>query len=57
MSILIDIPQIAYKTVSLKYIIRDENGNRDFEKEHDAEQSLKSQLKEYLYSADHEHMR
>ena len=57
MSILIDIPQIAYKTVSLKYIIRDENGNRDFEKEHEAEQSLKSALKEYQYSVDHEHVR
>lgn len=57
MGVLIDIPQIAYKTFSLKYIIRDENGNRDFEKEYEAEQSLKAQLKEYLHSVDHDHVR
>ena len=57
MSVLIDIPQLAHKTISLKYIIRDENGNRDFEREHEAEQSLKSSLKEYSYSIDHEHVK
>lgn len=56
MSVLIDIPQLAYKTISLKYIIRDEDGDRDFEREHEAEQSLKS-LKEYSYSIDHEHVK
>ncbi len=57
MSFLIDIPQLAYKTISLKYIIRDKNGNRDFERENEAEQSLKSSLKEYSYSIDHEHVK
>ena len=57
MGVLIDIPQITYKTVSFKYIIHDANGKRDFEKEHEAEQSLKSALKEYQYSVDHEHVR
>lgn len=57
MSVLIDIPQLAYKTISLKYIIRDENGDRDFEREHEAEHSLKSSLKEYSYSIDHEHVK
>lgn len=57
MSILIDIPQVAYKTMALEYIIRDKEGKRDWIAEHEAEESLKSSLADVRYSADHDHVR
>ena len=57
MSVMIDIPQIAYKTWSLEYIIHDKNGDRDRMTEHEAEQDLKRSLTEYKYSEDHNHVR
>lgn len=57
MSILIDIPQVAYKTVNLEYIIRDKDGKRDWFAEREAEESLKNSLADVRYSADHDHVR
>ena len=57
MSILIDIPQVAYRTVALEYVIRDKDGKRDWLAEREAEESLKSSLADARYSADHDHVR
>lgn len=57
MSVLVDIPQIAYKTMSIEYVIIGQDGKRDRWAEREAEQNLQKELKEYPYSADHEHMR
>ena len=57
MSVLIDIPQIAYKTMSIEYVIIGQDGKRDRWGEREAEMSLQKSLKEYSYSADHEHVR
>lgn len=57
MSILIDIPQVAYRTMVLKYIIKDEDGKRDWLVEREAEESLKNSLSDVRYSADHDHVR
>ena len=57
MSIMIDIPQVAYKTWMFEYRIYDENGNRIRLMEREAEQDLEVSLRDYKYSADHDHMR
>lgn len=54
---LIDIPQVAYKTWVLEYRIYDENGNRMRLMEREAEQDLEKSLRDYKYSADHDHVR
>lgn len=57
MGVIIDVPQIAYKTWSLEYRIYDKNGNRDYIAEHETEQDLKRSLTEYKYSEDHNHVK
>ena len=57
MSILIDIPQVAYRTVALEYVIRDKDGKRDWLAEREAEEGLKNSLSDVRYSADHDHVR
>lgn len=57
MSVMIDVPQVAYKTWSLECMIYDKNGNRNWMAEHEAEQDLKRSLIEYKYSEDHNHVR
>lgn len=57
MGIMIDVPQVAYKTWSLEYRIVDKDGNRDWIAEYEAEQDLKRALTEYKYSEDHDHVR
>lgn len=49
--ILIDIPQLAYKTWLLQ--VYDSKGNRLI----DAEKDLRESLKEFRYSQKHEHVR
>ena len=56
MSILIDIPQIAYKTLSISCFVVGEDGKRDYEVEMEMEQSLKDSLKGYEYLEEHEHI-
>ena len=57
MSIMIDVPQVAYKTWMLEYRMYDENGNRMRLMEREAEQDLEMSLRDYKYSADHDHVR
>ena len=57
MSIFIDIPQVAYKTLTLEYIIYDKDGNRCYLEEYEAEKDLEKHLSEYKYSPEHEHVR
>jgi len=57
MSVMIDIPQVAYKTWLLEYRIYDENGNRNRLMEYEAEKDLERILSDYRYSAEHDHVR
>lgn len=57
MSIAIDIPQVAYKTWLLEYRIYDNDGNRLRMVEREAERDLERTLRDYRYSADHDHVR
>lgn len=57
MSVMIDVPQVAYKLWSLEYMIYDKHGNRDCMAEYEAEQDLKRSLIEYRYSESHNHVR
>ena len=57
MSVMIDIPQVAYKTWSIEYRIYDINGKRNREMEYEAECDLERILSGYKYSADHDHVR
>ena len=57
MGILIDIPQVAYKTWSLEYLIYDKDGNRDLLAELNAEQDLKQTLSSVQYSSEHDHVK
>lgn len=54
--IAIDIPQVAYKTWCLEYVMYDENGNRMYAVEREAEQDLERTLSGYKYSKDHDHV-
>lgn len=55
--IVIDIPQVAYKTMCIEYRIYDNDGNRCLLKELEAEKDLERTLSDYRYSADHDHVR
>ena len=57
MSILIDIPQVAYRTMVLECVIRGKDGKRDWLAEREAEENLKNSLSDVRYSADHDHVR
>ena len=57
MSVIIDVPQVAYKTWLLEYRIYDKNGNRDRVMENEAERNLERVLSSYKYSAEHDHVR
>ena len=57
MSILIDIPQVAYKTWSIEYRMYDADGNRCPLLELDAERDLEKCLSDYKYSNEHDHVR
>ena len=57
MSILIDVPQVAYRTIALEYVIKDKDGKRDWLAEREAEEILKNSLSDVRYSADHDHVR
>ena len=57
MSIMIDIPQVAYKTWSIEYRIYDKDGNRNRMMEYEAEKDLERSLSDYKYSSDHDHVR
>lgn len=57
MSVIIDVPQVAYKTWLLEYRIYDKNGNRDRVMENEAERDLERVLSGYKYSAEHDHVR
>lgn len=57
MSVVIDVPQLAYKTWVLEYRIYDKNGNRDYLTEREAEQDLERVLSDYKYSVEHDHVR
>ena len=56
MSILIDIPQVAYKTVCIEYRIYDNDGNRCRMEELEAEKRLECSLRDYRYSTEHDHV-
>ena len=49
--VLIDVPQLAYKTWILQ-VYRNE-GDRDL----DAEKELRERLREYKYNPEHEHVK
>ena len=55
--IVIDIPQVAYKTWAFEYRIYDKNGNRNRVMEYEAECDLEKALSNYKYSAEHDHVR
>lgn len=57
MSVVIDVPQVAYKTWVLEYRIYDINGKRNREMEYEAERDLERVLSSYKYSAEHDHVR
>lgn len=57
MSVLIDIPQVAYRTWAFEYRIYDKNGNRNRLMEYEAERDLEKSLSDYKYSTEHDHVR
>lgn len=57
MSILIDVPQVAYKTWILEYRIYDADGKRDRMMEYEAERDLEKALSDAKYSPEHDHVR
>lgn len=57
MGVMIDIPQVAYKTWVFEYRIYDENSNRNHLMEYEAECDLEKALSGYKYSAEHDHVR
>lgn len=54
---MIDIPQVAYKTWKIEYIVRNEDGTRNQFLERELEDDLKKALPEYRYSSEHDHVR
>lgn len=54
--VLVDIPQVAYKTWSIEYRIYDKSGNRDLFAEYEAEKDLAKTLADYKYSSAHDHV-
>lgn len=57
MSILIDIPKIAYKTWAINVVIKDNDGERDYDKEKEFEDGLRETLSEFQYKPYHKHVR
>ena len=57
MSVIIDVPQVAYKTWVLEYRIYDNDGNRNRLMEYNAERDLERVLSSYKCSAEHAHVR
>ena len=55
--VLIDVPQVAYKTWVFEYRIYDEKGNRNHLMEYEAERDLEKSISDYKYSAEHDHVR
>ena len=55
--ILIDIPQVAYKTMYIEYRIYDNDGNRCRMEELEAEKRLECSLRDYRFSKEHDHVR
>jgi len=56
--ILIDIPQVAYKTLRIEYIVRKDDGSRDRVLEYELEQNLQRRtLQGFPYSELHDHVR
>lgn len=51
MAVLIDIPQIAYRTWAIDIHTGDKMLDIEFERD------LQQKLKEYAYSSDHDHVR
>lgn len=54
--IMIDIPQVAYKTMCIEYRIYDNDGNRCRMEELEAEERLEHSLRDYRYSTEHDHV-
>lgn len=54
--IMIDVPQVAYKTWCLEYRVVKNDGTRDRMLEQEMEQSLKNALQDVRYSAEHDHV-
>lgn len=57
MAVLIDIPQVAYKTWLIEYRIYDEDGKRNHMMEYEAERDLETALADVRYSKEHDHVR
>lgn len=54
--IVIDIPQVAYKTMYIEYRIYDNDGNRCLMEELEAEKQLEYSLRNYRYLKEHDHV-
>ena len=57
MSFQIDIPQLAYKTLNIEYVVLNKDGTRNRELEWEFECDLKNSLSEYQYSSSHDHVK
>ena len=57
MSVVIDVPQVAYKTWVLEYRIYDKDGKRNHLMEYEAERDLEKALVDVRYSAENDHVR
>lgn len=57
MGVLIDIPQVAYRTIVLEYVVKDKDGKRDWLAEREAEENLKNSLSDMRYCVDNDHVR
>lgn len=57
MSILLDVPHIAYKTWAINVVIKDKDGNRDYDAEKEFEDGLRETLSEFQYKPYHKHVR
>lgn len=55
--IQIDIPQVAYKTWNIEYIVEKNDGTRNRDLEWEFENDLQKSLSEYKYSDEHGHVR
>ncbi len=55
--ILVDIPQVAYKTWGFEYRVLNKDGSRNRELELQFEQDLQRHLSQYPYSSEHKHVR
>lgn len=55
--IYIDVPQVAYKTWCIEYVVRNDDGTRDHLLEYELEEDLRKTLSRYPYSKDNPHVR